>query len=61
MMTDSEVEEKMKQDGVKQMLVGVEEIDGSGVGVVKRVGINNTARATSRNTSGSQGELMKRE
>jgi hypothetical protein len=61
MMTDSEVEEKMKQDGVKQMVVGVEEIDGSGVGVVKRVGINNTARATSRNTYRSQGELIKRE
>jgi hypothetical protein len=57
MMTDSEMEEKMKQDGVKRMAVGVEEIDGSGVvGVVRRVGINNTAQTTTRNTSRQQGE-----
>jgi hypothetical protein len=29
MMTDSEVEEKMKQDGVKRTAVGLEQIDGS--------------------------------
>jgi hypothetical protein len=44
MMTDSEVEEKMKQDGVKRTAVGLEQIDGSRVvGVVKRVGNNHTA------------------
>jgi hypothetical protein len=44
MMTDSEVEEKRKQDGVKRTAVGLEQIYGSRVvSVVERVGNNHTA------------------
>ena len=57
MMTDSEVEEKMKQDGVKRTVVGLEKIDGSRVvGVVRRVGNNHAAQTKIRLPSGRHGE-----